>query len=281
MGVGWMARCPTHNDSTPSLSIRDTETGKVLIHCHAGCDQAVVIAALKARGLWAFGGCFDHSASILHAGRSIDRDKKQRTVAALKVWSASGATAETLAEAYLRSRKIDLPPPARLKFHPHLKHRAGGVWPAMIALVTRGSDDCPIGIHRTYIARDGMGKAPIQPNKMMLGPCRGGAVRLGPLSMPLLVGEGVETCLSAMQATGHTAWAALSTSGLKTLELPGDVRDIIILADGDAPGEAAARSAASRWTSQGRSVRIARAPTGLDFNDIVNNVGSDTLGLAP
>src|SRR6202035_1213606 len=30
-----------------------------------------------------------------------------------------------------------------------------------------------------------------------------------------MVGEDIETCLAAMQATGHVAWAALSTSGLR------------------------------------------------------------------
>ena len=58
-----------------------------------------------------------------------------------------------------------------------------------------------------------------------------------------MVGEGIETCLAAMQATGHPAWAALSTSGLRALDLPDDVRDVIVLADGDDPGEAAARDA--------------------------------------
>src|SRR5215510_5525255 len=37
----------------------------------------------------------------------------------------------------------------------------------------------------------------------------------------------IETCLAAMQATGHPAWAALSTSGLRALDLPKDVRDVI------------------------------------------------------
>lgn len=50
-GSAWMAKCPAHDDTNPSLSIRD-EDGKVLLHCHAGCRQADVIAALKARGLW-------------------------------------------------------------------------------------------------------------------------------------------------------------------------------------------------------------------------------------
>ena len=104
---------------------------------------------------------------------------------------------------------------------------------------------------------------------MMLGPCRGGAVRLAVLGGVLMIGEGVETCIAAMQATGHPAWAALSTSGLCALDLPKDVRDVIVLADGDEPGERAAREAGLRWTREGRHVRIARSPRGMDFNDIL------------
>ena len=36
---GWMARCPAHDDHTPSLSIAEAADGKVLVHCHAGCAQ--------------------------------------------------------------------------------------------------------------------------------------------------------------------------------------------------------------------------------------------------
>jgi DNA primase len=77
-----------------------------------------------------------------------------------------------------------------------------------------------------------------------------------------------------LQESGHPAWAALSTSGLRTLELPKDVGDVIVLADGDAAGEAAARDCALRWTRQGWRVRIARPPHGMDFNDLL-------LGCAP
>ena len=66
-----------------------------------------------------------------------------------------------------------------------------------------------------------------------------------------MVGEGIETCLAAMQATGNPAWAALSIPGLRALELPRDVRDVIVLADGDEAGEAAARDCASRWKREG------------------------------
>jgi hypothetical protein len=85
-----------------------------------------------------------------------------------------------------------------------------------------------------------------------------------------MIGEGIETCLSAMQATGYPAWAALSTSGLHSLNLPRGVRDVIVLADGDEPGEAAARDCALRWKREGRRVRIARPPAGMDFNDLLS-----------
>ena len=71
------------------------------------------------------------------------------------------------------------------------------------------------------------------------------------------------------QATGRPAWAALSTSGLRSLELPKDVHDVIVLADGDEAGEAAARDCALRWKREGRRVRIARPPKGMDFNDMI------------
>jgi putative DNA primase/helicase len=50
-GAGWTARCPAHDDRTPSLSIRDADNVKVLVRCHAGCAKERVIAALRRRGL--------------------------------------------------------------------------------------------------------------------------------------------------------------------------------------------------------------------------------------
>ena len=158
-------------------------------------------------------------------------------------------------------------PPSR--FHAGLKHPSGGVWPTLVALVTRGTDAEPIAIHRTFLALNGNGKAPVDPAKMMLGPCRGGVVRLAEPGEVLMVGEGIETCLAAMQGTEHAAWAALSTSGLRALGLPHDPREVIVLADGDEPGEAAARDCSRRWKREGRRVRIARPPQGLDFNDLL------------
>ena len=51
-GNGWKARCPSHADEKPSLSISEGKNGRVLLYCHAGCSQSDVIAALVALGLW-------------------------------------------------------------------------------------------------------------------------------------------------------------------------------------------------------------------------------------
>lgn len=269
-GNCWIARCPAHDDSTPSLSIRETRDGKLLVHCHAGCEQTAVIDALRERGLWAPGSVNCEQRYDARSDRTSNRDDdKARTANALQLWCAGRPADETLVQIYLRSRGIRIGIPGSIKFHAGLKHRTSSIWPAMIALVTHGRDNRPIGIHRTYLSRDGRGKAPVEPNKMMLGPCRGGAVRLAPPDSPLMIGEGIETCLAAMQATGHCAWAALSTSGLRTLDLPPAVQDVIVLADGDAPGEAAALAGAARWRHEGRRVRIARPPQGADFNDVL------------
>ena len=275
-GSGWTARCPAHDDRTPSLSIRDADDNKVLVRCHAGCDQECVIMALRTRGLWAE----KRPHSLLRMTRRTpierknDQDDIRRSEAALTIWKSAQPAQGTLVETYLALRGIDLPPPAALRFHAGLKHPSGGIWPTMVALVTNGADGTLVAIHRTYLARDGRGKAPIDPQKMMLGPCRGGAVRLAEPGDVLMVGEGIETCLAAMQASSHPVWAALSTSGLRSLDLPTNVRDVIVLADGDKAGEAAARDCAWRWKREGRRVRIARPPQGMDFNDML-------LGRAP
>jgi putative DNA primase/helicase len=270
IGGTWLARCPAHDDRKPSLSIRHANDGKVLVHCHASCDQERVIAELRGLGLWPSDGPRAPSRKVrAPVQHKLHPDDIGQSKSAFAIWGSAKQAQGTLVEVYLASRRIHLAAPIALRFHPDLKHPSGGIWPAMVGLVTRGYDGKPLAIHRTYLAHDGRGKAPVEPQKMMLGPCRGGAVRLGEPDDMLMVGEGIESCLAAMQVTGNPAWAALSTAGLRVLELPGSVREVIILADGDNPGEEAARDAALRWSREGRRVRIARPPRGADFNDLL------------
>lgn len=53
-GGGWAAKCPAHDDRQPSLSIDTGADGRVLLHCHAGCDIGSILSALdlKSRDLF-------------------------------------------------------------------------------------------------------------------------------------------------------------------------------------------------------------------------------------
>jgi len=46
-GSGWLARCPAHDDSNPSLAISKGNDGKVLLYCHAGCKYEDIIKSLN------------------------------------------------------------------------------------------------------------------------------------------------------------------------------------------------------------------------------------------
>lgn len=46
-GDQMVARCPAHEDSTPSLSIGMSSDGrKILVHCFAGCDMLSILEAV-------------------------------------------------------------------------------------------------------------------------------------------------------------------------------------------------------------------------------------------
>jgi hypothetical protein len=42
----WLARCPAHEDKSPSLSIRELDDGRVLINCFGGCGAVDVLDSL-------------------------------------------------------------------------------------------------------------------------------------------------------------------------------------------------------------------------------------------
>jgi putative DNA primase/helicase len=273
-GAYGMACCPAHRDRKPSLSVREMN-GRVRFHCFAGCPPAKVESALRSRGLLRGASYSPLDTRFSRQLVSNDPSADDGTQYCFQVLSESVPAAGTVVEErYLLNRGIKPPIPDVLRLHPALKHvPSGKVYPAMIALMTDGVTGEPRGIHRTYLSADGIGKAPVAPQKMMLGPSRGCAVRLRAAPGPLLVGEGIETCLSAMQATGHATWAALSAPGVQALDLPPDVQDIVLIPDRDDTGAGikvkAARHAAFRWIRQGRRVRIAEAPAGFDFNDLL------------
>src|SRR5260370_24982432 len=45
-GSGFVAKCPAHEDSTPSLSVTE-RNGKILLHCHANCATEDILAKIN------------------------------------------------------------------------------------------------------------------------------------------------------------------------------------------------------------------------------------------
>jgi hypothetical protein len=44
--AGWSAKCPAHEDRSPSLSIAEGDDGRVLVHCFGGCDALSVVHSI-------------------------------------------------------------------------------------------------------------------------------------------------------------------------------------------------------------------------------------------
>ena len=87
VGGCWMARCPAHDDRKPSLAIRQGTDGKVLVRCHAGCDQERLIAALRSLGLLSqncYRKCL-RSTPRATINRRLHHDAAKRREAALAV----------------------------------------------------------------------------------------------------------------------------------------------------------------------------------------------------
>lgn len=197
---------------------------------------------------------------------------------------------------YLKGRGILRACPADIRAHYSLAHPfqpSGHFYPAMVGMV-RALSGGVNGLHRTYLEEcEGLYcKAQLEPPRAMLGACKGGAVRLGGASdyTDLAVCEGIETGLSVYELGLWPGvapmWACLSTSGLRSIELPAHVTRVVIFADWDSPidrpgtpthgqrpGTMAAEALAWRVRSEGRRCEVrypcAGGDVAMDFNDVL------------
>ena len=77
-GDGWIARCPAHEDNTPSLSI--TEKGdKILLYCHARCKVEAIVSAVDLK-----------MSDLFQNARTVPNTPKRRIVAAYDYIDAAG-----------------------------------------------------------------------------------------------------------------------------------------------------------------------------------------------
>lgn len=195
----------------------------------------------------------------------------------------------TAVEAYLEHRGIDLSALPRLPgairaLASHRHRESETTWPCMVAVMS--SPGLPFtAVHRTWLARDGRGKAPVTPNKKIWPSFNGAAIHLarGETGLPaedavkrgmvdrILLCEGIEDGLSvAMCAPELRVWAVGTLGNLQHVKVPDCCHEIIVAADNDwgkPQAEALLRRGLEALAAQRRPVRVARAAVGKDFND--------------
>ena len=168
---------------------------------------------------------------------------------------------------YMRSRSLTDVPESLLRGFYWLN---GSECHAMIAKAAKGSK--LVGVHATFI-RDGV-KVDRRLYAVADGAMVGSALRLQKLNGgdAIVIGEGIETSLSAGKITGLPAWAAMDAGKLEKVEIPDQIRRVVIAADNDASftGQAAAYALAKRLALAGKSVEVIVPITqGEDWNDYI------------
>jgi hypothetical protein len=205
--------------------------------------------------------------------------------AARRLFASAKPISSTIAETYLRSRGIagvgDLD---GLRFHPRCYYRAHDIapretWPALVAAVT-DLDGAMTGILRTWLARDGSGKAPLATPRRALGRLLGSGVRFGKATDVMVAGEGLETMLSLrVVLPAMPMVAALSSAHLAALILPAGLRRLYIARDNDRAGHRAADALGIRANADGIE-DLVLTPSTDDFNTDLCGLGPEALAAS-
>jgi len=223
--------CPVHDSSPETLAIRQGDRAP-LWHCHAGCEPVAVRDGLLAAGILVRRHPRDARSD------PVPRDRRSAPRWIAGAWTSTAPLAGTPADDYLRSRGLAPPWPDELRWDRRRRR--------MLARATRGTD--LRGLHATSVP----GR-----ERRTHGPVRGAAVRLAAMDDGVLaVAEGIETALAYAALTGTPTWAALSSAGMKHVELPDGLRWLAVAADFDGPGLLAAEQLERRARDAGIAVRI-------------------------
>lgn len=213
--------------------------------------------------------------------------EKKKTDAWKIIYNQASDTDLDRVSRYLKSRGLPGETPPGTRFHPKLKH-GNHLFPAMVCPVKNAKGEM-VGIHRTFLDPDEDGKANVNPERKMLGKCAGGAVHLLDIHGDVIaVVEGIETGISVQNSTGFPTWATLSTSGMKAIQLPDEIKKVFIFGDNDKlnkegkrPGQDAAAKLAERLAAEGREVFVVIPDReGDDWLDVLVKDGAELIRRA-
>lgn len=125
-GNGWHARCPAHEDRSPSLSVAEGDGGRVLVHCFAGCPVGDVLAAVGLSLTDLFAERIEDRSPMARAQRR-DAARAGDLAAAVAVLGAEAAVVEAAAHAIADGALLDTDDLRRLALAAQRIHDARGV----------------------------------------------------------------------------------------------------------------------------------------------------------
>jgi Toprim domain len=207
----------------------------------------------------------------IESSRPYDRDRLFHRIL-MRIVPPQGTPVET----YMReTRGITVPLwPAAIAYDP--------IWCAMVAPIRRASalaDRFPVGLHVTFLAvGDRVEAIKKRTYRREDATISGAGIWFGGGDERLCVAEGIEDALSAVELYGVPAVSAVSAAGIRKLELPPEVRRILLCADCDRAGRGACKAAAIRWRGEGREVTVRQSPDGEDLNDLIRRNGGQSRG---
>lgn len=261
---------PNHSHKDRSVSLAETEEGRILIHCFSPKDDWRDVR----RALAGLDLLDDEPAGGQHgARRSASKIvaqpvSEERITRAQRIWDESRPLGHSVATTYLRRRAIPerLWATPALRFHPSMTSLDDRVRrPALVAAITDSAGVLQ-GVQVTLLSTHGTAKAVVATPRRVIGKLIGGAVRLHDLNQEMAVGEGVETMLSASHRLGAPAWAALTADNLSRFITPEVMRRLVVVVDNDPAGRRAAEILREQAPKQVQ-VETASAPEAFnDFN---------------
>lgn len=253
-----MCRCPAHDDSEPSLSLRQGDKS-ILVTCFAGCSPQDVLREL----------------SRVRPGRSHippDPPRPSRTANVERIWDQAGDVRGTLAERYLASRHL-LPLPLDIRFHPRCPYlpRPQTVFEPALLVAVRENGRL-VALQRIFLLQDGSHYT----RKAMLGEPASGAWRGGAKGSILAIAEGFETAAAFTRLRKIPCWASLGARRLDLLTVPQNITTLFIAEDNDFEGRRAAEKASARYIRPGLAIH--RAPPPPAFNDWADALDAQAQG---
>lgn len=225
-----MCLCPSHADTTPSLSLRQGDRG-ILVTCFAGCQREDVLRELS------------RIKTIGHHHYAPPANNRPGNVE--RLWETAQPVRGTLAEHYLASRHL-LPTADDLRFHPRCPVRPKPWTTFHPALLVPVRERLQLTAVQRIVLDPATGdyRAKLMLGRPAHGAWRGAEEGEGTLALA----EGFESAQAFTILNGIPCWATLGARRYDQIRLPANVSHLLLAADNDAEGRRAVDKAIAAYS---------------------------------